>query len=184
MKRYRALVQLTKRLPRSIRRDLIWEEGDEEDMSSSSSSRSTSPVEKERQKYRFRVGDRVWCSYDGWKQGEIICIDYTEEAWEPSRIAPYQVRLFDGELIYVPEDKDMYVREKVPGMFDETQLRFKVGTRVSCQMGKEWESGVVVAFNHKENDWVQGHYAAYRVLLDDNRLVWVPFDNDTYCRRA
>ncbi len=51
------------------------------------------------------------------------------------------------------------------------ELRFKVGERVECYMGKDsWEEGAVV------KQWDDGN--AYRVKLDSGKDVWAAMDDD------
>ena len=59
---------------------------------------------------RFRVGDRVQCSMDGWSPGVVIALDYSEPSWPRGMIAPYQVQLDNGLLICAPEDHDGFIR--------------------------------------------------------------------------
>jgi len=69
---------------------------------------------------RFAVGDRVnvfhinirsrSCGIEKWSYGRIVRLLYYEEEWAPECVAPYQVMLHTGELIYVPEDCDEYIQ--------------------------------------------------------------------------
>ena len=69
-------------------------------------------------KFRFKVGDAVECKYGaddgttGWARGRVIKHLYEEPCWkeQPGFLAPYQVRLDDGRLIYAPEDHDSLIR--------------------------------------------------------------------------
>jgi len=54
-------------------------------------------------------------------------------------------------------------------------LRFEVGTRVECNLGREYAGGEVIA------TWDNGN--AYRVMLDKGHDVWAPIDIDMYIRR-
>jgi len=57
---------------------------------------------------RFSVGDKVECNTDdGWVEGEVVALMYREGGFG---IAPYQVRLNDGVLIYAPKDHDGVIR--------------------------------------------------------------------------
>eukprot|EP00472_Partenskyella_glossopodia_P012032 CAMPEP_0197517350 /NCGR_PEP_ID=MMETSP1318-20131121/2330_1 /TAXON_ID=552666 /ORGANISM="Partenskyella glossopodia, Strain RCC365" /LENGTH=172 /DNA_ID=CAMNT_0043066819 /DNA_START=976 /DNA_END=1494 /DNA_ORIENTATION=- len=61
---------------------------------------------------RFQLGSRVQCIMDGgWKPGRIVDLNYTESNWGKNEYVPYQVRLDDGGLIYVPEDSNHYCRQ-------------------------------------------------------------------------
>ena len=64
--------------------------------------------------------------------------------------------------------------------------RFKVGTTVMCNFGEQgWKLGRIVALNYRETTWAEDIFAPYQVLLDDNySLIYVPQDNDRYCKEA
>jgi len=66
-------------------------------------------VEKRFKNLRFAKGDRVKCNTgSGWIAGEVVQLMYREAGV----IAPYQVKLDDGKLIYAPEDNDMLIRKE------------------------------------------------------------------------
>ena len=57
------------------------------------------------------MGDKVACNTgDGWASGKVIKLMYREEGMPPGMIAPYQVQLDGGDLIYAPADIDDVVR--------------------------------------------------------------------------
>ena len=66
------------------------------------------------------------------------------------------------------------------------EYRFKVGTTVMCNFGEQgWKLGRIVALNYRETTWAEDIFVPYQVLLDDNyTLIYVPEDNDRYCREA
>jgi len=60
---------------------------------------------------RFAVGDRVICQLaawpmpEDWRNGKVVALNYREPDWPDERSdAPYQVRLDDDSLIWVPVD--------------------------------------------------------------------------------
>lgn len=54
---------------------------------------------------RFKIGARVRCKICcSWAIGHVIRLNYRENDWKEGQYAPYQVRLSDGGLIYVPRD--------------------------------------------------------------------------------
>jgi G3E family GTPase len=57
-------------------------------------------------KLRFKIGDKVQCNTGTWAKGSVVALWYREDYWESGRFAPYQVKLDNGDLIYVPEDLD------------------------------------------------------------------------------
>jgi len=57
---------------------------------------------------RFSVGDRVECKIGphpvkGWAAGRVAKVHYREPNWPEGMIAPYQVILHDGRLIFAPK---------------------------------------------------------------------------------
>jgi len=72
---------------------------------------------------RFDVGARVECRVGphplkGWVPGRIIKIHYTEPSWPPNMVAPYQIALHDGRLIFAPQDTDRVIRLRPPAAPD------------------------------------------------------------------
>jgi G3E family GTPase len=63
---------------------------------------------------RFKVGDRVQCRVgvgdDDWADGTVARLRYREEHWPKERVAPYQILLADGKMIFAPIDDDRVVR--------------------------------------------------------------------------
>ena len=76
--------------------------------------------------------------------------------------------------------------EAVDGMFTEApQLRFEVGTFVMCNMGGGRKLGRVIALHYREEGWPPGQVAPYQVALEgDHSLIFVPEDDERYCRQA
>jgi len=72
---------------------------------------------------RFTIGDRVECRVGphpvkGWAQGRVIKLHYSEPSWPPNMVAPYQVALHDGRLIFAPQDVDQVIRLRPPAAPD------------------------------------------------------------------
>jgi G3E family GTPase len=62
---------------------------------------------------RFAVGDKVECNTaGGWKAGAVVQQLYRSADMPAGDVAPYQVQLDDGPLIYAPVDDDRVVRAK------------------------------------------------------------------------
>jgi len=61
---------------------------------------------------RFAVGDAVECNTGAskWTKGKVKALMYREDYMSPGMVAPYQVELDDGSLIYAPEDIDKVIR--------------------------------------------------------------------------
>merc|ERR1712083_837294 len=58
----------------------------------------------------YKIGDKVQCNCRQWMAGEVVAYWFRDEWWETGRYAPYQVKLDNGGLIYVPFDKSTFIR--------------------------------------------------------------------------
>jgi len=68
--------------------------------------------EQKKKNLRFAMGDKVKCNTgDGWLQGTVVALMYREEFMPPGMVAPYQVKLDDGTLIYAPADQDEVIKK-------------------------------------------------------------------------
>ena len=67
-----------------------------------------------------------------------------------------------------------------------SKYRFEVGTSVMCNLGEfGWRLGRIIALNYREDSWPEGQLAPYQVALDfDYSLIYVPKDDDRFCRKA
>ena len=68
---------------------------------------------------RFTLGTRVQCRIGpdpvtGWASGRVVALHYSEPNWPPGQVAPYQIWLHDGRLIFAPADTDQLIRERPP----------------------------------------------------------------------
>ena len=59
---------------------------------------------------RFAVGTRVECNCGVWEPGTIVKVLYRQSSFPPGTVAPYQIRLDNGKLIYAPIDEDRVIR--------------------------------------------------------------------------
>jgi G3E family GTPase len=61
---------------------------------------------------RFRVGDEVKCrtGKNKWAKGKVVAIMYRDDTMSPAAVAPYQVKLANGDLIYAPADTGDLIR--------------------------------------------------------------------------
>ena len=73
--------------------------------------------EKHRKQLRFGVGTKVQCKVGksrgdaGWASGEVVTLMWRDESLPPGMVAPYQVKLDDGDLIYAGLDEDHLIRK-------------------------------------------------------------------------
>ena len=64
---------------------------------------------------RFKVGDAVECRHaSGWLKGTVVKHLYREDDSPPGFMAPYQVKLDNGTLIYAPVDTEDVIRGAAP----------------------------------------------------------------------
>jgi len=68
--------------------------------------------EKKLKALRFGIGDKVQCNTGGgWAKGTVVKLMYREDDMPPGMVAPYQVQLDDGNLIYAPADEDTLIKK-------------------------------------------------------------------------
>ncbi|MEM9282425.1 MAG: hypothetical protein AAGA96_11400 [Verrucomicrobiota bacterium] len=67
-----------------------------------------------------------------------------------------------------------------------SDLRFEIGTAVMCNLGSSgWKLGQIIAQHYREDQWPAERLAPYQVMLEaDQVLIYVPEDDDRYCRAA
>ena len=63
---------------------------------------------------RFPIGARVECNCGAWKAGTVVRHFYRQKSFEEGVVAPYQVKLDDGKLIFAPADVDRVIRRLLP----------------------------------------------------------------------
>jgi G3E family GTPase len=68
--------------------------------------------EEKKTKLRFALGDAVECRTSaGWSKGKVVALMYRDEFMPEGVIAPYQVQLDAGDLIYAPADDNQLIRK-------------------------------------------------------------------------
>mmetsp|Transcript_8500 Transcript_8500/g.24383 ORF Transcript_8500/g.24383 Transcript_8500/m.24383 type:complete len:422 (+) Transcript_8500:58-1323(+) len=64
---------------------------------------------------RFQVGDAVLCNVSSgaqpWRKGTVVARMYREEGMPPGMVAPYQVKLDNGQLIFAPADTETTIKK-------------------------------------------------------------------------
>ena len=67
-----------------------------------------------------------------------------------------------------------------------SKYRFEIGTTIMCNLGQiGWRIGRIIALNYREENWPEGKVAPYQVALDsDYSLIYVPKDDDRFCRKV
>ena len=62
---------------------------------------------------RYGIGDRVACNTGGpeWSKGKVVALMYRDPHMPPGMVAPYQVKLDDGGLIYAPADEECVIQK-------------------------------------------------------------------------
>jgi len=68
--------------------------------------------EKKIKMLRFAIGDAVQCNTgQGWQKGKVVALMYRDEFMPPGMVAPYQVQLDAGDLIYAPADEAELIKK-------------------------------------------------------------------------
>jgi len=90
--------------------------------------------------YRFKVGTQVLCrtGTDEWSPGSIVALNYRESYWPPGETVPYQVRLLNGDLIFVPADVPQLCKQYVAPLWlkplaDVDMPKFVEATSKDCE---------------------------------------------------
>ena len=76
--------------------------------------KATPEAEEARKKaLRFQVGSRVECNTGGgsWSPGKVVALMYRDDGMPSGMVAPYQVQLDNGDLIYAPADDAEVIRK-------------------------------------------------------------------------
>ena len=76
--------------------------------------KATPEAEEARKKaLRFQVGSRVECNTGGgsWSPGRVVALMYRDDGMPSGMVAPYQVQLDNGDLIYAPADEAEVIRK-------------------------------------------------------------------------
>ncbi len=62
--------------------------------------------------YRFAIGDRVECrtGRTEWTPGTVVALNYRDDQMPQGLVAPYQIDLDNGRLIWAPKDDDCVIR--------------------------------------------------------------------------
>ena len=116
---------------------------------------------------RFDIDDRVCCrtGTTSWERGTIVALDYREEGWRAGLVAPYQIALDDGRLIYAPADNEQLIKSEA--QFDEMLSR--VGAHETQQLlydgNDESDEQHTVPRDHRE--FVESHYPRKHPKLFD-----------------
>lgn len=65
-------------------------------------------------------------------------------------------------------------------------LRFSVGDRVLANAGRDadrWQAGTIVQLHYHEDEWEPDRIEPYQVELDDGKLIYACFDEDSSVRK-
>jgi len=91
---------------------------------------------------RFKKGDHVACKTgrDSWEAGRIVMLLW-KEPWPGGDTHPYQVRMGDGRLIYVPVDDDTLVKKIERAWWEDLMLREDLSDEQGCQMLRQLSKG-------------------------------------------
>ena len=64
------------------------------------------------ERLRFKLHDPVECNMGGdyWVRGQVVQLLYRDELMAQGKVAPYQIELENGELIWAPSDHECVIR--------------------------------------------------------------------------
>eukprot|EP00555_Chaetoceros_dichaeta_P001793 CAMPEP_0198279060 /NCGR_PEP_ID=MMETSP1447-20131203/66717_1 /TAXON_ID=420782 /ORGANISM="Chaetoceros dichaeta, Strain CCMP1751" /LENGTH=156 /DNA_ID=CAMNT_0043974191 /DNA_START=933 /DNA_END=1403 /DNA_ORIENTATION=- len=136
------------------------------------------------------------CSYDckaNYTLGIIrILLKNCTEAISPLRQAVKHNTLLDLSDDGISEDyKEALYKALASDDVDDlkSDLRFRVGDQVECNVDEGWRKGIVSKLWFRELIWSSEHPSVpYQVLLDDdeyvNNFVQAPYDDDQCIRKV
>lgn len=131
---------------------------------------------------RFNIGDRVECHLPGgmWEAGTIEQLNVEQDG----ATQPYLVRLDSGGMVVAPGDDNRFIRaEGQSTSVSARLLRFRVGSRVECNLGMYWERGTVTDVNFHSPNFGEGVTVPYQIDLDSGGSVFAPKDDESVIRR-
>ena len=94
---------------------------------------------------RFAVGTRVECNCGVWEPGTIVKVLYRQSSFPPGTVAPYQIRLDNGKLIYAPIDEDRVIR--IAHTSKERQAKEVERQRTFAQYLARWPASEQMAYD-------------------------------------
>ena len=115
---------------------------------------------------RFSAGDRVRCktAERTWDAGVVVALHYSEPGWPNGVVAPYQVELDNGGLIFAPCDDDRLIRSE--SEFDKLLSSLRPG---EAESGSYRGDGHTVPAAYRED--VQRRYPRkHPALFDASQL--------------
>ena len=91
---------------------------------------------------RFAVGSRVECQMGMyWERGSVVKLNWRDPRDLSAPAAPYQVQLDSGDLVFVPQDDEGFVRREGSIRMSDPTLRFGVGGSWCCAPTDEQKAG-------------------------------------------
>lgn len=134
----------------------------------------------------YKLGSRVECLRDGeWTLGTVT---QSNPYWlddDPVESGPYHIQ-YDCEPIGIPElfwgPADGIKSSKVEQIMVNEELRFSIGDRVECLVGRNpdlWLPGTVTKTNYADRSQFGDDFVApYQIRLDKGGLIYAPVDDD------
>mmetsp|Transcript_26876 Transcript_26876/g.70598 ORF Transcript_26876/g.70598 Transcript_26876/m.70598 type:complete len:574 (+) Transcript_26876:46-1767(+) len=154
---------------------------------------------------RFKVGDlilaKVGMEGENWQEGKVVAVGYREPHFPPGFVAPYQLQLKSGQLIFAPYDRDDIIRPRKAGAEDtedivsvqagkeasKAELRFKVGDKVSARVSPtQFAPAVVVATHFSHPEMPPGVTVPYQIRVESTGdMLVAPHDvAEIICERG
>eukprot|EP00038_Savillea_parva_P026401 m.53855 g.53855 ORF g.53855 m.53855 type:complete len:553 (+) comp7488_c0_seq3:47-1705(+) len=158
-------------------------------------------------KLRFKVGDAISAKLgsvgDNWEDGRVVAVGYREPHFPPEFVAPYQIQLNSGRMIFAPYDNDSIVRARQAGADEPIitqqvgkgdhaagalkKLRFNVGDKVSARVSPtKWADAIVLSTHFSHPNMPAGMTAPYQLQVEETGdLMIAPHDvPEIVCERG
>lgn len=139
------------------------------------------PLVKDKDDPEYRQGSHS-TRYN--KSSKHASSDYTQEAGggrgdssSGNRYSATSPRIKDRAIGGLSDSDTGYNREQM------RNLRIPIGTRVLCHMRGEWHPGKVTRHWYRDENWPNGEFMPYVVLLDNGQHACAPKDDNTCIRR-
>jgi G3E family GTPase len=127
---------------------------------------------------RFEIGQAVICNVGSWTAGKIIKLNYREPSWPAEKVAPYQVELTDGRLIFAPIDDDRVVREHDGGALPDSDYKEPVEVKDEDKTPVTIVTGFLGAGKTTLVNYILNENHGKKIAIIENEFGAVNIDED------
>lgn len=137
----------------------------------------------------YEVGDQVICQVPQSEFSEPGIVIRRNQDWLSRGVAPYLLKMNYGKYLnFWPTSQTMkFDDDKCEGVAVNVtdRLRFKVGERVECSVGVDFDPGTIVQlWYNDESQFEKNEVVPYQISLDDGTMIYAPEDTDNVIRKS